>query len=237
MVVDIRFQQLFAERAQSTPVPPTPVPIPVPMPTPVPSSSLSTPVPFLSAPPISMPIPIPSVYVGEPQSMLPYPMPSPQPQIAEPSTRPSSHVRQPSAGSSTVMFVVVASPFLLCPDVIQAISPPHTTTGLLRTQRRTEEDCGHDLVVLVVPRARRNIGPRRRGQERARPRRAHARSHRGALQRRPLRHPLRVGQIARHAARSARRPALPATTGHGVGQLLRGAGVPRALRALVRGVH
>src|SRR5216683_2633876 len=124
MVVDIRFQQLFAERAQSTPVPPTPVPIPVPM-------------------------------------------PSPQPQIAEPSTRPSSHVRQPSAGSSTVMFVVVASPFLLCPDVIQAISPPHTTTGLLRTQRRTEEDCGHDLVVLVVPRARRNIGPRRRGQERA----------------------------------------------------------------------
>lgn len=39
--------------------------------------------------------------------MLPYPLSFPQPQMVEPSTRPGSHVRQSSAGSGSVMFVLV----------------------------------------------------------------------------------------------------------------------------------
>jgi hypothetical protein len=105
-VVDIRFQQLFAERAQSTPVQ---VVMALPMPSPTPSPIRST------SAPTSMPVPMPASMLiqpinEEPQSMLLHPVPYPQSQIAEPATRPStgsSHVRQPSASSSTTLFVLV----------------------------------------------------------------------------------------------------------------------------------
>ena len=109
MVVDIRFQQLFAERAQSTSVsvPQTvsmsmPVPVPTPSPLHVP---MSMPVPML----ISMPMPpvTSPINTEESQTMLPYPLSFPQPQTVEPSMRPGSHVRQSSAGSGSVMFVLV----------------------------------------------------------------------------------------------------------------------------------
>jgi hypothetical protein len=108
MVVDIRFQQLFAERAQSTPIQ---MAMPLPMATPAPMRSLSTPT--------SMPIPVltstmPPVNVEEPQPIHHHPLPYPQSPIAKPSTLwpPSSHVRQPSASSSTTLFVI-SSPFSL----------------------------------------------------------------------------------------------------------------------------
>ena len=116
MVMDIRFQQLFAERAQSTSVS---VPQVVPMPMPVlPSPSSPLPVPMSMPVPMPMPTPAPPINITEPQATLPYPMSFPQqPQMSEPSTRPNSHVRQTSAGSSSVLFVLVYTPFLSCPDV------------------------------------------------------------------------------------------------------------------------
>ena len=104
MVMDIRFQQLFAERAQSTSVlTPQAVPMPMPVPTvPTPSPSSSLPVPISMPVPVPMPLPIPPINTKESQ-----PSSFPQPQMVESSTRPSSHTRHPSVGSSTVLFVLV----------------------------------------------------------------------------------------------------------------------------------
>ena len=110
MVLDIRFQQLSAERAQSTFVS---MPQAVPMPMPTPSPSLPLPVPMSMPVPVPTPIPIPPINIKEPQAMLPYPLLFPRPQMAEPSTPPSSHVRHPSAGSGSVLFVLVA-PLFFC---------------------------------------------------------------------------------------------------------------------------
>ena len=109
MVLDIRFQQLITERAQSTPVS-TPMSMPVPIPIPSGTHPLPTPIPTLSTPmsmsvPMPLSMPVPSVYVEEPRSMPPYPLPVPQPQVAEPSTPSSPHARQPSGASSIMSFV------------------------------------------------------------------------------------------------------------------------------------
>ncbi|KAI0289129.1 P-loop containing nucleoside triphosphate hydrolase protein [Russula brevipes] len=93
MVVDIRFQQLYAERAQSTALP-----IAMPIPMPVPSLLVSAPIPM----PTPISVPVPSVTIVEPQS-TPHSLPIPHPQISEPATPPSSHIRQQSAGSSSAM--------------------------------------------------------------------------------------------------------------------------------------
>ena len=104
MVVDIRFQQLFGERAQSTPVQ---VAMPLPMGTPTPMRTLSAPTSMPIAVPTS--VPITPINVEEPQPILLHPLPYPQFPIAEPSTlrSASSHVRQPSASSSITLFVIV----------------------------------------------------------------------------------------------------------------------------------
>jgi hypothetical protein len=107
MVVDIRFQQLLAEKAQSTLASiSVPQSMPMAMPTP---SPLPTPTSMTIPLPSPAPIP-PGVSTESPQSQatLPYPLLFPQPQVAEPLTLASSH-QSVGSGSSSVRFVLVTS--------------------------------------------------------------------------------------------------------------------------------
>ena len=119
MVVDIRFHQLLAEKAQSTSISMSQA-IPMPtMPTPSPTSLV---IPFPNPTPISS-----GVITESPQSQttLPYPYPFPQPQVAEPLTLAGSQVRLPSAGgpesSSSARFVL----FITSLSPLLKVSPDH----------------------------------------------------------------------------------------------------------------
>ncbi len=90
MLMDIRFQQLVAERAQSAPTP------------------------------MHMSMPIPSVTIEEPQPTRPRSISFPQPQVCEPVAQtPSVHARSISSGSNPVPFVPPTSQFFLSSDTAQ----------------------------------------------------------------------------------------------------------------------
>ena len=114
MVLDIRFQQLVAERAQPTP---TPMDMPIPSlniqgPQPFPFPEPQIPEPIAQMPRHSMTMPAPSVPIEEPKPILPYSVSFHQDQICELEAQtPSLHARSMSAGSSPVLFVPSTSLF------------------------------------------------------------------------------------------------------------------------------
>jgi hypothetical protein len=109
MVVDIRFQQLLAEKAQSTFIISVPQAMPMYMPSTQTSMAILLPNPTPIPPNVSIKIP-------QSQAALPYPLLFPRPQVAEPLMLANSHVRHPSADSTSVRFVLVTSPCLFSSD-------------------------------------------------------------------------------------------------------------------------
>jgi hypothetical protein len=179
MVMDIRFQQLVSEKAQSTPIPmhmamPVPsVTIEGPQPVMFPKPEIHEPVAL--APRYSMTMPTPSATIEEPKPILPYSVSFLQDQMNEPGEQaPSLHTRSMSAGSIPVLFVPPTSLCCLRSDTTQPFPSPHSTPGLFRARFRAEDDHQFDLFVRLHSTHRPPRSWRRR-EDRPRPRRSHSR--------------------------------------------------------------